>query len=64
MTNIFSLRTLVGFAEHAAFVVLGFTFMVIGLACGVTMVLLPVGVVVGFIGVAMFVGGLLVRNLD
>lgn len=64
MTNIFSLRTLVGFAEHAAFVVLGFVLMVIGLALGVTMVLLPVGLVVGLIGVAMFVGGLLVRNLD
>jgi len=64
MTNIFSLRTLVGFAEHAAFVIFGFVSMVIGLALGVTMVLLPVGLVIGFIGVAMFVGGLLVRNLD
>ena len=64
MTHIFSLRTLVGFAEHAAFVVIGFVLMVIGLALGVTMVLLPVGVVIGLIGVAMFVGGLFVRNLD
>jgi hypothetical protein len=64
MTGIFSLRTFVGLAEHAAFVILGFIFMVIGLALGVTMVLLPVGLVIGLIGVAMFVGGLLVRHLD
>jgi hypothetical protein len=64
MTHIFSLHTLVGLAEHAAFVVLGFVFMVIGLALGVTMVLLPVGLVIGLIGVAMFVGGLFVRSLD
>ena len=33
--------------------------MVIGLALGVTMVLLPVGLVVGLIGVLVFVWGLL-----
>lgn len=35
--------------------------MVVGLGLGVTMVLLPVGIVVGLIGVAMVVGGLFAR---
>jgi hypothetical protein len=64
MTHVFSLRTLLGFVEHAAFVVVGFVFMVIGLGLGVTMIMLPVGLIVGLIGFAMFVGGLLVRDLD
>jgi len=64
MTHVFSLRTLLGFFEHAAFVVVGFVFMVIGLGLGVTMIMLPVGLIVGLIGFAMFVGGLLVRDLD
>jgi len=54
---------LVGFVEHALFVMAGFILMVIGLAMGVTMVMLPIGLVVGLIGFAMFVGGLFVRNL-
>lgn len=56
-------QTLVGFVEHALFVMAGFILMVIGLAMGVTMVMLPIGLVVGLIGFAMFVGGLFVRNL-
>jgi hypothetical protein len=64
MTHALSFRTLLGFAEHAAFVIIGFVFMVIGLALGVTMIMLPVGLVVGLAGFAMFVGGLFVRNLD
>jgi len=55
------LRGIAGFFEHALIVFIGFVLMVIGLALGVTMIMLPVGVVVGLIGVAMFVGGLLVR---
>jgi len=43
---------------HVAVTVLGFIFMIVGLAMGVTMVLLPVGVVVGSVGVLMFVWGL------
>jgi hypothetical protein len=46
------------FFEHAAFVVVGFILMVLGLAMGVTMIMLPVGIVVGLLGVLMFVGGL------
>lgn len=64
MTHALSLRTLLGLVEHAAFVVVGFVFMVIGLGLGVTVIMLPVGLVVGLIGFAMFVGGLVVRDLD
>jgi hypothetical protein len=47
--------------EHAAAVVLGFVMMVVGLALGVTMIMLPVGLVVGLLGVAIFLGGLFAR---
>ena len=46
------------FLEHAAAVFVGFVMMVVGLAMGVTMVMLPLGVVIGLVGVAIFVGGL------
>jgi hypothetical protein len=46
------------FLEHAAVVIVGFVLMVVGLAMGVTMVLLPIGIVVGLMGVAIFVAGL------
>jgi hypothetical protein len=42
---------------HAAALVIGFVLMVIGLGLGVTMIMLPVGLVVGLMGVAIFVGG-------
>lgn len=61
MTHVLTSRTLLGFFEHAAFVIVGFVFMVIGLALGVTMIMLPVGLAVGLLGFAMFVGGLTVR---
>ena len=48
----------VGLVEHTAFVVLGFVLMVVGLGLSVTMIMLPVGLVVGLLGFAMFVGGL------
>ena len=35
--------------------------MVLGLGLGVTMIMLPVGLVVGLIGLALFIGGLCVR---
>ena len=50
-----------GWAEHIAFVVVGFVFMVIGLGLGVTIMMLPVGLVIGLLGLAMFIGGLTVR---
>lgn len=64
MTHVLSRHTILSFLEHAAFVIVGFVFMVIGLALGVTMVMLPAGIVIGLIGLAMFIGGLVVRNLD
>ena len=44
---------------HVLAVVIGFILMVFGLGLGVTMVMLPVGLVVGLIGVGVFVWGLL-----
>ncbi len=56
--------TVVGWAEHAAFVIVGFVFMVVGLGLGVTIMMLPVGLVIGLLGLAMFVGGLTVHMDD
>ena len=39
----------------------GYTLLVLGLGLGVTMIMLPVGVVIGLLGFAIFVGGLFVR---
>jgi len=47
-----------------AAVIVGFVLMVVGLALGVTMIMLPAGIVIGLIGVAMFVGGLFARLGD
>lgn len=46
---------------HIATVVVGFALMVLGLGLGVTMVLLPFGIVIGLLGAAMVVGGLFAR---
>ena len=43
---------------HVAAVVGGIVLMVVGLAMGVTMVMLPLGIVVGLAGVLLFVWGL------
>jgi len=51
-------RTTESVLGHIAAVILGFVMMVVGLGLGVTMIMLPVGIVVGLIGVALFVGGL------
>ena len=65
MAHVLALRTFTGavlrFFEHAAAVVIGFAMMVVGLALGVTMIMLPVGVVVGLFGFAIFVGGVFAR---
>lgn len=50
--------------EHAATVLLGFVLIVVGLALGVTMIMLPVGVPLGLIGVLLVIGGLFVRLDD
>ncbi len=48
---------------HIAAVFLGFVLMVVGLGLGVTMIMLPVGLPVGLLGVLLFVWGL-VGHLD
>ena len=56
------LLTMLGhFVGHVAAVVLGFVMIIVGLAMGVTMVLLPAGIVIGLLGVALMVGGLFAR---
>jgi hypothetical protein len=52
---------LVTVVEHSLFVVAGFALMVLGLGLGVTMVMLPLGLPIGLLGMAMFVGGMTVR---
>ena len=54
----------VGFFEHAAIVVVGFVLMLVGLALGVTMIMLPAGIVIGLIGVLLVVGGLFTHFAD
>ena len=58
-------RVIVGFVvglfEHAIVVTIGFALMVLGLGLSVTMIMLPVGLVIGLLGFAMFVGGMTVR---
>jgi len=55
------IRTAENVLGHIAAVVIGFILMVVGLALGVTMIMLPAGIVIGLIGAAMFVGGLFAR---
>ena len=47
-----------GFLEHFAIVVLGFVLMVVGLGLGVTMIMLPVGLVLGLAGMGLFIAGI------
>ena len=46
------------FVGHLAAVIVGCIFIVVGLGMGVTVVMLPVGLVVGLIGVMTLVWGL------
>jgi hypothetical protein len=50
------------FAGHIFAIVAGLVLMIVGLALGVTMVLLPVGLVVGLCGVGVLVWGLFGRT--
>jgi len=54
----------VGFFEHAAIVAIGLVLMLVGLALGVTMIMLPAGIVIGLIGVLLLVGGLFTHFSD
>jgi hypothetical protein len=49
------------FLEHAAAVVIGLIMMIVGLGLGVTMIMLPVGLTIGLLGVAMVVAGVFAR---
>jgi hypothetical protein len=51
-------RTTESVLGHLAAIVIGFVMMVVGLGLGVTMIMLPVGIVIGLIGAAVFVSGL------
>jgi hypothetical protein len=50
------------FLEHALAVIVGFIMMVVGLGLGVTMIMLPVGIPIGLMGMAIFIGGLFARG--
>jgi hypothetical protein len=50
------------FLEHAAAVVVGLILMIVGLGLGVTMIMLPAGIVLGLLGVAILVAGLFART--
>ena len=53
-----SIETVERILGHVAAVLLGFVLMVIGLGLGVTMIMLPVGLVIGLVGLLAFVWGL------
>jgi len=59
MSNALAMMNPLGLLDYAAFMMAGFVLMVVGLGLGVTLIMLPVGIMVGLVSVAMFVGGLL-----
>ena len=61
MSHSSALRQIVGFFEHAAFALAGLALMVVGMALGVTIVMLPAGLVIGLIGFSMLVASLFAR---
>jgi hypothetical protein len=65
MAHVIAPRRIIGFFvsvfEHTFLVIVGFALMVLGLGLGVTMIMLPAGIVIGLLGFAMFVTGLFVR---
>jgi hypothetical protein len=52
------------FLGHALAIVVGFVLMVAGLALGVTMIMLPLGLVIGLVGFAIFVAGFFAHPLQ
>ena len=54
MSQIITSRRLLGVFEHVLAIVIGFVLMVIGLGLSVTMIMLPVGLIVGLAGLGMF----------
>ena len=54
-------RVTEGVIGHVAAVILGLALIVLGLGLGVTMIMLPAGIVIGLLGVALVVGGFFAR---
>jgi len=61
MSQIITRQRILSVFEHLLAIVVGFVLMVLGLGLSVTMIMLPVGLAVGLVGFAMFVGGMCVR---
>jgi len=59
-----AIRTIEDVLGHIAAVIIGFVMMVVGLGLGVTMIMLPVGIVIGLLGVGLLVAGLFARVPD
>ena len=57
MSNIITRRRVLGVIEHTLAIVVGFVLMILGLGLSVTMIMLPVGLVVGLGGLALFIAG-------
>jgi hypothetical protein len=57
-------RTTESILGHIAATIVGFVMMVVGLGLGVTMIMLPAGIVIGLLGAAILVGGLFARIDD
>ena len=49
------------FLAHASACVLGLIMMIVGLGLSMTIVMLPAGIPIGLLGVAVFIGGLFCR---
>jgi hypothetical protein len=54
-------RTTEAVVGHVVAVIAGFIMIVFGLGLSLTMIMLPVGLVIGLVGVATLVGGLFAR---
>ena len=63
MSHIITRQRTLSVVEHLLAIVVGFILMVLvlGLGLSVTMIMLPIGLVVGLAGFAMFVSGICVR---
>jgi len=56
-----ALSVVVWLLEHAAVAVLGLIMMIVGIGLSLTIIMLPVGIIIGLLGVAVFVGGMFCR---
>ena len=65
MTNALRLHSwlsvFIHFLEHSAAVIVGLLLMIIGLGLGITMIMLPFGIVVGLLGFAIVIAGIFTR---